>query len=295
MLPNFLVVGVQKSGTTSLYQYLRAHPDIYLPEQKETKFFVNDKIYANGLNYYKQEFFSSWEGESAIGEVDPDYMYFHQGLPRISKDLDIGALKLVFVFRNPVDRAFSHYMMTYRRGVERLSFEEALEAEPERICQSYLNRMHYSYFDRGLYAEQLERFLEVVDISQMHFMLSDRLAVDPKTEVDGCLRFLGVDTETFPEIEFDQFHRATVPRSPDLLYWLSKEGWPKHVVRKLLPKEIRWGLKAKMIAWNEKPAGEAKMSASIRTELLNRYARDIFELEKITGMNLAHWRAEDGD
>ena len=89
MLPNFFVVGAQKCATTSLYYYLREHPEIYLPMDKETKFFVRDDEYIKGIKYYESEYFSDYNGEKAIGEIDPDYMYFENTLERISKHIDL--------------------------------------------------------------------------------------------------------------------------------------------------------------------------------------------------------------
>ena len=80
VLPNFFVAGCQKCATTSLHHYLIQHPDIYLPVQKETKHFVQDFLYNKGIKYYKDTYFSSVSGESAIGEVDPDYIYFEDAL-----------------------------------------------------------------------------------------------------------------------------------------------------------------------------------------------------------------------
>lgn len=133
MLPNFFIVGVQKAATTSLHNYLLYHPEIYLPAQKETKFFVDDKRYAKGIDYYEKTYFSDWNSQPAVGEIDPDYIYFQNALERISLHINISATKFIFIFRNPVDRAFSHYLMTYRRGFEPLSFEDATEQEPNRI------------------------------------------------------------------------------------------------------------------------------------------------------------------
>lgn len=113
MLPNFLIVGAQKCGTTSLHEYLYQHPQIYLPEGKETKFFAEDARYSKGITYYEDVCFSTYSGESAVGEVDPDYMYFEQALERIAEHLDLRTTKLIFVLRNPVDRAFSHYLNVF--------------------------------------------------------------------------------------------------------------------------------------------------------------------------------------
>jgi Sulfotransferase domain len=293
MLPNFFVVGAQKSGTTSLHEYLRAHPQIYLPEQKETKFFVNDKIFAKGMEYYERQFFGDWSGEPVVGEVDPDYMYFDHGLTRIAENLDLVSLKFIFLFRNPVDRAFSHYLMTYRRGLESLSFEDALEAEPDRISQSWSNRMHYSYFDRGLYAKQLHHFMKVVNLSNMHFILSDRLASNPEDELARCLDFLELNADPATVSQHKQVHQATVPKSTVLLRWILKEGWHKNIVRKLLPnKEFRLGLRARLLSWNERSGSNLEVSPRLRKELLRRYTEDIVELQKLTNLNLEHWLNE---
>ena len=235
MLPNFLVVGAQKSGTTSLHEYLSAHPDVYLPLQKETHFFLHEKYYDRGIKFYEEEYFSARTHEPLIGEVDPDYMYSEQVLPRIVRHLDLDALKIVFIFRNPVERAFSQYLMEYRRGREPLSFHEAVETESSRIRQGHMENLRCSYVSRGYYLRQVERFLEYIDRSQMLFLLSE----DLKTDALRCMRevyhFLGVSEEFVPPNIGEQFHRATVPRSLSLVRRVKGQGWEKRLLRLLIP------------------------------------------------------------
>ncbi|MFV8819486.1 sulfotransferase family protein [Haliea sp. E17] len=290
MLPNFFVVGAQKCGTTSLHEYLRVHPEIYLPEQKETKYFVNNEIYSKGIDYYEREFFDRWQGEPLVGEIDPEYMYFERGLERIEKHFDISALKFIFLFRNPVDRAFSHYLMTYRRGFEDLSFEEALEAEPERIIRDDWHRMQYSYFDRGLYARQLERFFRIVKPSQMHFILSDKLASRPTEELAHCLKFLGLNPTEKIIVPEEKFHRAAVPRNVHFLHLILNEGWYKKVIRILLPNDkIRLGLREKILHWNERSGADLVVPLELRKRLLADYAEDIALLQNMIGQDLEGW------
>lgn len=127
--PDFFVVGTQKSATTSLHHYLSEHPDIFLPVGKETKFFADDERYKYGIEQYLTENFADTGDCHCIGEVDPDYMYFPSALERISEHFDLSTLKLVFMLRDPAKRAYSHYTMTMRHGLETLSFEEAIDAE----------------------------------------------------------------------------------------------------------------------------------------------------------------------
>jgi hypothetical protein len=212
MLPNFLVVGAQKAGTTSLHNYLCSHPDIYLPRIKETKFFVADERFAKGLHCYEADHFSAWHGEQAIGEIDPDYMYFDQALERMVVNLDLRTMKFIFVLRNPVDRAFSHYLMSVRRGVEELSFEEAAKVESERISKDYLSKMHFSYVSRGFYLPQIQRFLAYANKSSMLFILSEDLKKNTNDVLTSCYRFLEVEEALFTLI---LMFCITGPRSPE--------------------------------------------------------------------------------
>lgn len=132
-VPNFLCVGAQKAGTTTLYEILKQHPDIFLPQQvKETKFFVYEEKFQKGLAFYEKEYFSEWNSQSAIGEVDPAMMFEELAAQRIHHTLG-EQVKLIFIFRNPVSRAYSHYLMSQRKGFEDHSFEEAIAAEQERL------------------------------------------------------------------------------------------------------------------------------------------------------------------
>ena len=217
MLPNFLVVGAQKAGTTSLHHYMKGHPDICLPDQKETKFFGLEEKYRKGIEFYQHKYFSECDGRPAVGEIDPEYMYFVEAYERIKSHLDMKRLKLLFVLRNPIERAFSHYLMTYRRGLEPLPFDEAIDAEAERVVKSEDDNLHYSYVARGFYLEQILRFHESVCKERMHFILSEDLKQNPEGVLENLFRFLEVDTGYVPENICRQFHGATVPRSMSLL------------------------------------------------------------------------------
>lgn len=106
MLPNFLIVGAARAGTTSLYYYLKQHPDVFMSPKKEIDFFDVDKNFEKGLDWYER-YFEGYTGQKAIGEASPLYMYLEKVPKRIAKV--IPDVKLIFILRNPVDRAYSHY------------------------------------------------------------------------------------------------------------------------------------------------------------------------------------------
>ena len=175
LLPDFLIVGAQKCGTSTLAAHLSQHPRLLPPSTKEVHFF--DQTYGRGLDWYKAHFrrvdaadrLSRRTGASCLTFEATPYYIFHPAIAeRIAQCLP--KAKIIIMLRDPVDRAYSHYQHEKSRGYEPLSFEEALENEPHRLQgeeerlredESYVSRsyMRYSYIARGLYAEQLARAL----------------------------------------------------------------------------------------------------------------------------------------
>ena len=198
-LPGFLVIGAQKAGTTALYAYLRQHPAITGPSWKEVSFF--DRHYARGEAWYRGNFPNSLRARGdLVGEASPSYL-FHPLAPERVAGL-VPEAKLIVLVRNPVDRAYSHYQHEVALGREPLSFEYAVAAEYERLRgeegrlvadPSYFSHAwwNYTYRARGLYADQLERWLAVFPREQLLVVPSDDLSADPGAAYASVLAFLG--------------------------------------------------------------------------------------------------------
>lgn len=290
ILPNFFVMGAQKSATTSLHHYLEIHPDIYLPDQKETKFFVKPEKYSQGVNYYLDNYFSEVKNEKIIGEIDPDYMYFEDGIINMNRMLDLKNTKMVFVLRNPVDRAFSHYLMSYRRGVEELSFEEAIAVEDMRISKNWLSNMHYSYVNRGRYIRQLERISEYVPKDNMLFILTEELKDDPQAVVKEICVFLDLPVVFDEAVLKNEYHKGAVPKNIVFLKHLLQESIIKKVFRLLMPsKYIRERLLRRLIKLNETGTDEVSLTREVRKKLINIYQSDNQALSKFIGKNTDRW------
>lgn len=289
MLPDFLVVGAQKAGTSSLHSYLETHPSINLPPGKETKFFADDSRYARGLDYYQSHWLPGGGAGQLTGEVDPDYMYFEVALERMAETLDIENTRFIFVFREPVSRAFSHYLMSYRRGIEPLGFEEAVAREPERLRKGFYERLHYSYIDRGYYHRQVSRFLERVDRQQMLFVLSEDLAERNTQVMAGIFRFLEVDDWKSPVFQ-QKFLPAKVPKSMELLHAVKSDGLHKRLVRTLLPfPALRKRLRQRVLEWNEKEAVDVILRDDTREQLKALYIEENRKLSDLISRDLTHW------
>jgi hypothetical protein len=202
-LPDFIIVGAQKGGTTSLHAYLAEHPLIAPPVTKEIHYF--DKQFDRGLGWYRAHFQLLDEGAMLTGESTPYYL-FHPAVPaRVASTLP--GCRLIVVLRNPVDRAFSQHNHERALGFEDLPFEEAIAGEPRRLegeeerllaDPGYVSfsHQHHSYLARGRYAEQLERWLEHFDREQLLVLSAEDLFAEPATVVRESQAFLGLELET---------------------------------------------------------------------------------------------------
>jgi hypothetical protein len=219
-LPNFLILGAQKAGTTALYAYLRWHPQVTGPSFKEVSFF--DRHYARGERWYRAHFPA--RRREAIGEASPSYLLHPLAPERVAGVLPDA--RLIALLRNPVDRAFSHYQHEVALGREPLSFEDALAAEDERL-RGEVERMlrdptyfshawwNYTYAARGRYAEQLERWYAAFPRERLLVLLTEELAQDPGATYRRVLDFLGLEPhalDAYPRIferEYEQMHTDT--------------------------------------------------------------------------------------
>ena len=288
-LPDFYVVGAQKCGTTSLHAYLNSHPSICLPAGKETKYFVRDDRYQLGLDHYLGQWHERPTENQLIGEVDPDYMYFEVALERMASVLNMKKTKFIFVFREPVARAFSQYLMTYRRGVEELDFEEAVVAEPERIKRGFRERSQYSYLDRGYYYRQVLRFLEKVDSDNVFYILSEDLSDNTESVMNDVFAFLGLDA-TVDTQSLKHEHRGTMPKNTRLLRAIVSQGAHKELVRMMLPfPNWRKKIRQKIIDWNETEDISIKLRDDTSAELKKRFLEENDKLSALIGRDLGHW------
>jgi len=214
MLPNFIICGTQKGGTTTLYHFLRSHPEIYMPHVKEIHFF--DLNFHKGIEWYKKFFtYSKYKSYKAIGEATPLYMYLREVPERIHYYLP--SVKLIFILRHPVDRAYSHYWHEISLGYEYLSFRNAILCEQKRLKTGHIfNLQHYSYLDRGKYIEQLRRFLKYFSRDQILIVFNKELKITPVLVMKRIFEFLEVNTKHVDPMWFRK--RYNVGRSPRSWY-----------------------------------------------------------------------------
>ncbi len=177
ILPNFLCIGTQKGGTSFLFNLLNQHPQIFIPNIKEIHFFDVDDNYKKGPDWY-QYFFRQAKGYKAIGSITPSYMFFEYVPKRIKHTLGSN-INFLVILRNPVDRAYSHYWMSFKRGYERLPFEQAILMEHKRIKMGYFEKNNFSYVTRGFYYEQLIRYFDIFPKENFLILIFDDFIKNP--------------------------------------------------------------------------------------------------------------------
>jgi hypothetical protein len=213
---DFIVVGTQKGGTTSLWQYLRSHPSIYLPEDKEAPFFSTAlAVEPGGFSAFMALHFASAPAGALLGKVTPHYM---MGNNQVQSDaiaqriaMVLPGVRIVALLRDPIERAISHYRMSQRRAIETRSFDEMAR---ELLAPAQLKAARAaptettSYLIQGEYARILEGYLRHIPRPRVHVEFTDELARDPAGVLDRVLVFLGLEPGHRPRDLGIRHHRG---------------------------------------------------------------------------------------
>lgn len=217
ILPSFIIIGAQRCGTTSLYDYLSHHPQIIPSPVKELFYF--DDYYTRPIEWYKSFFPTKKEQEKLerdlvasviTGEASPSYFFHPYAAKRIKETLP--QIKLILVLRDPIERAYSHYNHIKRLNREPLSFEEAIEKEQERITPDIEKlakdefykadqRRDYSYLTRGYYAKQLKEWFKHFPKEQLLIVQSEEFYKNTPRVYNEIVEYLGLNSYTLPTFE----------------------------------------------------------------------------------------------
>jgi hypothetical protein len=298
-VPNFLIIGAGKSGTTSLYHYLHAHPQIYMCPQKEPRFFAfeGEELDFRGpgdsrfhcvtdLDAYRA-LFEGASKEMVTGEATTWYLSAPKAPARIKHH--VPDAKLIAVLRDPVERAFSSWLSMRREQVEPLAdFAQAMAAETERIANNWSPGWHYK--KHGFYHTHLERYFDRFDAGQIRIYLYEDFTADPVGFTQDICRFLGVDDSFVPDTAM-KYNVSGMPRNKALHRALAKRFWRPRQTRGLLnrvfPDPIKRSIQAKLLQLNLRAKPE--LSPEVRKQFCDEYREDILRLQDLLGRNLSAW------
>ena len=296
-MPNFLIIGAAKSGTSALYHYLRQHPQIYMSPVKEPMFFAlaGEKVDFSGpgdnktINHFSvtdrtayQLLFQDISNEKAVGEASTLYLDSPKAPARIRHN--IPEVKLIAMLRHPAERAYSAFMHLVREGREPLTdFEQALRAEEMRRRSNWGPLWHYT--QRGFYYTQLKRYLDRFDQRQIKIYLYEDFNANPLSIIKDIFRFLEVDEDFTPDISL-RYNVSGIPKNRVLHTFLSKKNPIKMILEPILPVGLRQRIRIKFMNRN---LTKSQLSPAIRKQLIDIFREDILKLQELIQQDLSQW------
>lgn len=292
-LPTFLIIGVQKSGTTSIYNYLKAHPQIFMSPVKETNFFEREwgkeppevlarrKVPVNTLADYSQLFTGATD-EIALGEASPNYMLHHHKSADLIQAV-VPQAKLIAVLRNPVERAYSDQLMHIR---------DAVGTQHQSLADQVKTRGESSYvLLKGKYADSIQHFIDVFGADQVKVFLYDDLRKDAIAFMQQMYEFIGVDASFTPDTS-RKAQTAQVPKNQTLNRLLKTQNPLRSAVsgllRRLLPQAARQRLRSQVISLNSDSKKQG-LNPEERALLQDYYRADILKLQDLIQRDLSAW------
>jgi len=297
-LPNFLIVGAAKSGTSSLHNYLNQHPQVFMPSYnkegmkvKEPRFLIKDLVehrLHNGIWTFDeyQVLFNKVTDEKAIGESTVLYLYyFEEAIKNIKYRLDENT-RIIIMLRNPVDRAFSAYTHVARSVKEQLSFEEALEIEHDRLELDPTLTPMVMYKDMGLYCNMVKAYLD--NFENVHIIMYEDFKSDTAKVVEKTLEFLGVDSK----VSLDTGSKHNVAGKSWKIPFLKHFFMKDNLVKKLFRKVFSFSVRKKMRIFLESILKQKSkpINQETRENLIMFFKEDVSKLEQLLQINLKHWK-----
>jgi hypothetical protein len=221
-LPHFIIAGAPRSATTWLYMLAERHPKIALPKpwRPEPKFFLIDELYERGISYYSATWFEPLPPGRVLGEKSANYLESQVVASRIHRHLP--DVRLIFVLRNPVDRAYSNYLWSFMNGLEVETFERALELENVRektLAPEWRFARPHANFSRGLYANHLSNFFRLFDRNQILILRTEDIEKESRGVAAKFFDFIGVEqlsdlADGLPRINSARPPNGAPPLSP---------------------------------------------------------------------------------
>ncbi len=287
-LPNFFIVGAPKAGTTSLYYYLKRHPEVFMSGIKEPNYFAYEETIKQNL-YHKEkgvgtleeylQLFESVNGRhKAVGEASVSYL-FYPAVPEKIKEL-VPDARIIMSLRNPIDRAFSHYYMEHKLGYVNESLEDIVN---RKSSHKYSKLWYQQYIELGLYYEQVKRYIDVFGKDKVKIFIYDELSEDMENMILSVFKFLVIDPSFIPELE-NKYNTYSTPRNTFFRAIYSQKNL-RALARKIIPDAKVEAIKNLFLTRRKKPDRHDET-----VDLMNViFKPDIIKLEKLLNKDLSRW------
>jgi hypothetical protein len=288
------IAGAQKSGTTSLKEYLSRHSEITTHDHKEFGFLTRDDIYKIGYDNIFDEYFEGGSNGVVLAK-SVSVMYIHNSMLKLYNHND--ECNIIVIIRNPIERAYSAYWYMRNAGWEAAnSFEKALKLEEERLSIRGELARHCGYVDRGLYGEQIRSLYDLFGRDSVIVLKFDNIKNDANAVCNKVFDFIGLDVEY---IGAEKVHNPSGRAANEYVQRIIRRLERSRVAevgRYVSRKVFGWTNPGKMLRWVEKLNGRdftpPPMDDQLRRKLANRFRPDILRTEKLTGLDLSNWMVE---
>ena len=297
---HLMIVGAQKSGTSSLLRYLAQHPDIHTHAQPEMPFFLQDREYKRGYEWAFAKYFAGEHDPDAIADkrlIAKNVMVMHS--PEIMQRIyeHNPDIHLVVLLREPVARAYSAYWWARRRGWENIkTYEEALDAEEARLKEDWFKWRQCAYQYNGIYYPHVKNLITQFGVNRVHCILTDDLKADAETVCQQIFEHIGVRTDFTPVLG-ERHNRAAMPRSERFNFlftqFLASHNPLRRAIRRFLPDATAYKLRKTVLDWNDKLRKDVNAIPPLNPETCERQ-RAYFkpfndQLAELLGRDLACW------
>lgn len=282
--------GASKSGSTWLFGLLNQHTQLNMSKIKETKFFTYEC--EKGKNYYLRKYFNECKEAKYCVDFSPIYLIDTTVPKKIHETLG-DDVKLIFIFRNPIDRLYSQYHMNKRFGFENLDFLDAVfRPKSERIALSLGNFKHTygnNYIGESLYNEALKRYLEYFSMEKIHIVIFEELINNPQNELRKIFEFLKIENQTDSiDLNINQGASKVYSKNQSLIRWYVKYFSNIAFIRKIISNETIKNYLRKLIGF--KYQKNPDILPNDREKLQDYFMNSITEFERITGRDMTIWK-----
>lgn len=278
MWPNFFIVGAAKAGTTSLYAYLKNTPGVFMSTEKEPSYFHGNRIRSKNKRrvHEKSDYLNLFKGatdEKAIGEASPGYLVDSDSAKLIHDA--IPTARIIILLRDPVERAFSHYLTRKTKGTVKQTFHELITNNINDRRKGVINEINF-VLDPGLYTSNVKRFQDIFGIDRVKVLIFEEFIKEPKKTVKEILEFLGVDAEPPDNIE-KTYNVYAAPRGKLSQHILASDRLV-NFFRHIMPQSLRWELREKLLLKKEE---KPKLPNEDREILEDFYIKDLQDLQRL--------------
>lgn len=276
VLPDFIIIGAMKCGTTSLHFYLDQHPQIAMSRQKELHFFVQEKNWQRGIEWYKSQFKDSAKVQ---GEASPSYSAYPKwlGVPERIHAI-VPDAKLIYILRDPIERTISNYLHRWINGIEEREINQAL-------AEDFANNQ---YIFRSQYYMQIQKYLPYFARERLLIITLEELSAQPQATLKKVFDYLNVDSSYQIQVTTKKLHKSNQKvKKNSLGQYISKLPLINKVRK--LPHETRWHIERLLYRPFSEPIEKPQLDPELRQKISNYLQDDISRLRDYTGNDFSQW------